>query len=65
MTKKRDLFTELAEGFDALLQQREGKLTLRTFKVQSKPEHNEKLETRPHQTECSGCPADTHGGAVF
>jgi putative transcriptional regulator len=37
MTKKRDIFAELTEGFDALKQQREGKLTLRTFKVQSKP----------------------------
>jgi putative transcriptional regulator len=37
MTKKRDIFTELTEGFDALKQQREGKLTLRTFKVKSKP----------------------------
>jgi putative transcriptional regulator len=37
MTKKRDIFAELTEGFDALKPQREGKLTLRTFKVQSKP----------------------------
>jgi putative transcriptional regulator len=37
MTKKRDIFTELTEGFNALKQQREGKLTLRTFKVKSKP----------------------------
>ncbi len=37
MTKKRDIFAKLTEGFDALKQQREGKLTLRTFKVQSKP----------------------------
>ena len=37
MTKKRDIFTELTEGFAALQKQREGKLTLRTFKVQSKP----------------------------
>ena len=37
MTKKRDLFAELTEGFDALGKQREGKLTLRTFRVQSKP----------------------------
>jgi putative transcriptional regulator len=37
MTKKRDIFAELTEGFDALQQQRQGKLTLRTFKVQSKP----------------------------
>ncbi len=37
MTKKRDIFAELTEGFDALGKQREGKLTLRTFKVQSKP----------------------------
>lgn len=37
MTKKRDIFAELTEGFDALKQQREGKLTLRTFKATSKP----------------------------
>lgn len=37
MTKKRDIFAELTEGFDALKQQREGKLTLRTFKAASKP----------------------------
>ena len=40
MTKKRDIFTELVEGFDALKQQREGKLTLRTFKVKSKAAPN-------------------------
>ncbi len=37
MSKKRDVFAELLEGFDALEKQREGKITLRTFKVQSKP----------------------------
>ena len=37
MTKKRDIFAELVEGFDALEKQREGKLTLRTFKAESKP----------------------------
>ena len=37
MTKRRDIFAELTEGFAALQKQREGKLTLRTFKVQSKP----------------------------
>ena len=37
MTKKRDIFSELTEGFDAMKSQREGKLTLRTFKVVSKP----------------------------
>ena len=37
MTKKRDIFAELVEGFEALEKQREGKLTLRTFKVESKP----------------------------
>ena len=37
MTKKRDIFAELTEGFDALKSQREGKLTLRTFKVENKP----------------------------
>jgi hypothetical protein len=34
---KRDIFTELIEGFDALEKQRGGKLTLRTFKVENKP----------------------------
>lgn len=37
MKAKRDIFGELTEGFDALKNQREGKLTLRTFKVESKP----------------------------
>jgi putative transcriptional regulator len=37
MTNKRDIFAELTEGFDALKAQREGKLTLRTFKAESKP----------------------------
>ncbi len=34
---KRDIFGELKEGFDALKQEREGKVTLRTFKVEPKP----------------------------
>ena len=34
---KRDIFAELVEGFDALEKQREGKITLRTFNVESKP----------------------------
>jgi putative transcriptional regulator len=37
MKRKRDLLTELSEGFDALQGQREGKLTLRTLKVQARP----------------------------
>ena len=37
LTVKRDIFAELTEGFDALKSGREGKLTLRTFKVASKP----------------------------
>ena len=37
MTNKRDIFAELTEGFDALKSEREGKLTLRTFKVENKP----------------------------
>jgi putative transcriptional regulator len=37
VTPKRDLFAELTEGIDALKSQREGKLTLRTFKIESKP----------------------------
>ena len=34
---KRDIFSELVEGFDALKAEREGKLTLRQVKAQSKP----------------------------
>ena len=37
MTKRRDVFAELNEGLDALKGQREAKVTLRTFKVESKP----------------------------
>jgi putative transcriptional regulator len=37
MAKKRDIFAELTEGFDALKSEREGKLTLRTFKADNKP----------------------------
>ncbi|WP_366520889.1 transcriptional regulator [Rhodoferax sp.] len=37
MTHKRDIFAELTEGFEALKSEREGKLTLRTFKTESKP----------------------------
>jgi putative transcriptional regulator len=35
--KKRNLFDELSEGFDALAAQREGKITLRTIKAERKP----------------------------
>jgi len=35
--KKRKLFDEIAEGFDALTKQREGKKTLRTHPVEIKP----------------------------
>jgi putative transcriptional regulator len=39
-TSKRNLFEELMEGVDAMQQHREGKVTLRTHKVQgSKTEH--------------------------
>jgi putative transcriptional regulator len=37
MKKKRDIFGELTEGLAALKQQREGKVTLRTFKMESNP----------------------------
>jgi putative transcriptional regulator len=37
MSKKRDLFAELVEGFDALADQRTGKRTLRTHTVTLKP----------------------------
>ena len=34
---KRNLFSELVEGFDALKAEREGKITLRRHAVESKP----------------------------
>jgi len=34
---KRDLFTELMEGVDALREEREGKITLRTTVVEARP----------------------------
>ncbi|MCK9398084.1 MAG: transcriptional regulator [Methylobacter sp.] len=34
---KRNLFDELSEGFDALAEQRQGKRTLRTHEVETKP----------------------------
>ena len=37
MRKKRNLFDELVEGFDALADQRAGKRTLRTHAVKAKP----------------------------
>jgi len=37
MAKKRDLFKELSEGFDALAGERGGKRTLRTHSVAIKP----------------------------
>lgn len=35
--KKRNLFAELAEGFEALAEEREGKRTLRTHEVAERP----------------------------
>ncbi|OZB17288.1 MAG: transcriptional regulator, partial [Marinobacter sp. 34-60-7] len=35
--KKRNLFDELVEGFDALDREREGKMTLRRHKVEENP----------------------------
>ena len=35
--KKRNLFAELAEGFEALAEERAGKRTLRTHAVEAKP----------------------------
>jgi putative transcriptional regulator len=37
MRKKRNLFDELTEGFDALRDQRAGKQTLRTHAIKAKP----------------------------
>lgn len=36
-TRKRDLFSELNEGFDALAAERDGKRTLRTHAVEYRP----------------------------
>lgn len=35
--QKRNLFAELTEGFDALVAEREGKITLRRHPVESRP----------------------------
>lgn len=35
--KKRNLFAEIAEGFEALAEEREGKRTLRTHEVEARP----------------------------
>lgn len=35
MKKKREIFAELTEGFDALKAQRDGKITLRTFRAKA------------------------------
>ena len=35
--KKRNLFAEIAEGFEALAEERAGKRTLRTHEVEVKP----------------------------
>ena len=35
--EKRNLFAEIAEGFDALASERAGKQTLRTHKVEVQP----------------------------
>lgn len=37
MKKKRDVFSEIVEGFDALAAERQGKLTLRQVQVESRP----------------------------
>jgi len=37
VTKKRNLFNELMEGFDALADQRAGKRTLRSHVIRAKP----------------------------
>jgi putative transcriptional regulator len=37
MKKRRDLFAELTEGFDALADERAGKRTLRTHTVKARP----------------------------
>ena len=43
-TMKRNLFEELNEGFDALAEQRQGKRTLRTHAVETRPVHDMQAE---------------------
>lgn len=53
MTQKRDIFVELAKGFDALQQQRKGKLTLRTGKGQgARGKANPRQFCFPRRGEC-------------
>ena len=39
-TKKRDLFDEISEGFEALEQECQGQLTLRKHSVERRPVEN-------------------------
>ncbi|WP_369869744.1 hypothetical protein [Achromobacter sp. AONIH1] len=44
--KKRNLYTEIAEGFDAMSNARAGKHTLRTHEVELKPAPSRKPRPR-------------------
>ena len=57
--KKRNLFAEIAEGFDALANERTGKQTLRTHKVEVQPLAEvtaEELVTLRERLHLSGLP---------
>ena len=45
--EKRNLFAEIAEGFDALASERAGKQTLRTHKVEVQPLQRSALHEKP------------------
>lgn len=55
--QKRDIFGELNEGFDALKDQRAGKFTLRTVKMEDKPAPRSRPMKSCRRGRNSMCPA--------
>ncbi len=51
--KKRNLFSEIAEGFDAMAEARPGKRTLRTHEVEMMPAQEKRsVRSRPGRPRC-------------
>lgn len=57
--KKRDLCSEIAEGFEALAEAREGKRTLRTLTVRIYRRDDVHPEWEPLPCDMQGAPVDT------
>ena len=53
--EKRNLFAEIAEGFDALASERDGKQTLRTHKVEVQPSPEVSMKSPVNQGFFIGC----------